>query len=351
MNVPIDGRALHPAVRPGVESGADPGADARADWLRRPERSNMFWLRVMTWISLRLGRGFGRLVLRLIAAYFLVFSPAARRVSRAYLRRALARPPTWLDCYRHFLSFASTIHDRVYLVNDRYDLFDVSVVGDDVMTEALARGKGVLLLGAHMGSFEVLRAIGRRHGGLRVVMVMFEENAQKINRTLAAINPKAQPDIIPLGRVDSMLAVRDRLAEGAVVGGFDADQDQPRHRAVAQLVDQHLLLARRRLRQECGEISGELCARDDQRAAGHCGEPDRNGNTLRAGHDAGALSARPVFWMFISERSPSACRISIDVTSPRLPPMRIVCTSCAMRGSLGVSVSIHCAASPSSDSP
>ena len=218
MNVPIDGRTLHPAGRPGADPGTEPGTDARADWLRRPERSNMFWLRVMTWISLGLGRGFGRLVLRLIAAYFLVFSPAARKASQAYLRRALARPPTLVDCYRHFLSFASTIHDRVYLVNDRFDLFDVSVVGEEVMTEALARGKGVLLLGAHMGSFEVLRAIGRRHGGLRVVMVMFEENALKINRTLAAINPKAQADIIPLGRVDSMLAVRDRLVEGAVVG-------------------------------------------------------------------------------------------------------------------------------------
>lgn len=218
MNVPIDGRALHPGTHSSAEAGTELGTDGRADWLRRPERSNMFWLHVMTWISLRLGRTIGRLVLQLIAAYFLVFSPAARNASRAYLRRALARPPTWLDCYRHFLSFASTIHDRVYLVNDRYDLFDVSVIGDDVMTEALAQGKGVLLLGAHMGSFEVLRAIGRRHGGLRVVMVMFEENALKINRTLAAINPKAQPDIIPLGRVDSMLAVRDRLAEGAVVG-------------------------------------------------------------------------------------------------------------------------------------
>ena len=198
--------------------GFDPGADTRADWLRRPERGNMFWLRVMTWISLRLGRAIGRGVLRLIAVYFLLFAPAARKASKDYLRRALPHPPTWLDCYRHFLSFASTIHDRVYLVNDRHDLFDVSLIGEDVIREAIADGQGVLLLGAHLGSFEVLRAIGRRQGGLRVAMVMYAENARKINRALAAINPKAQADIIPLGRVNSMLAVRDRLADGAMVG-------------------------------------------------------------------------------------------------------------------------------------
>ena len=190
----------------------------RAEWLRRPERSNMFWLRVMTWISLHLGRGIGRLVLRLIAVYFLLLTPGARRASKDYLRRALPHPPTWFDSYQHFLSFASTIHDRVYLLNDRFDLFDISIVGEQVIEQAIAEGQGVLLLGAHMGSFEVLRAIGRRHGGLRVAMVMHIDNARKINRALAAINPAEQPDIIPLGRVDSMLAVRDRLAEGGLVG-------------------------------------------------------------------------------------------------------------------------------------
>lgn len=200
------------------EQRFDGATDERAEWARRPERSNMFWLRVMTWISLTLGRGAGRLVLRLIACYFLLFAPSARNASREYLRRALRRRPTWLDCYRHFLSFASTIHDRVYLINDRHDLFDVTVVGEDVIKQSVAGGQGALLLGAHVGSFELLRAVGREHGGMRVAMVMYEENARKINRALAAINPNAQADIIALGHLDSMLAVRDRLAEGALVG-------------------------------------------------------------------------------------------------------------------------------------
>ena len=50
-------------------------------WAHTPERSNMLMLRVMTWISLRLGRRAARGVLHLIAAYFLLFSPASRRAS------------------------------------------------------------------------------------------------------------------------------------------------------------------------------------------------------------------------------------------------------------------------------
>jgi predicted LPLAT superfamily acyltransferase len=195
----------------------DPTA-SHTSWAHTPERSNMLMLRVMTWISLRLGRRAARGVLHLIAAYFLLFAPASRRASSDYLGRALGRPARWRDLYRHFFTFAATIHDRVYLVNRRFDLFDFEVHGEDMLHRLLADGKGLFLMGAHLGSFEVIRAIGRKHTDLRVAMLMHEDNAQKINAMLAAINPAAVQDIIGLGHIDSMLKVRERLDAGGVVG-------------------------------------------------------------------------------------------------------------------------------------
>jgi len=187
-------------------------------WAHTPERSNMLMLRIMTWISLRLGRRIARGVLHLIASYFVLFSPGSRRASRNYLQRALDRPVRWTDMYRHFFTFAATIHDRVYLVNRRFDLFDFEVHGEDTLHRLIADGNGVFLMGAHLGSFEVIRALGRKDTDLRVAMVMHEDNAQKINAMLAAINPEAVQDIIGLGHIDSMLQVRERLDEGCVVG-------------------------------------------------------------------------------------------------------------------------------------
>ena len=195
----------------------DPTASHTA-WAHTPERSNMLMLRVMTWVSLRMGRRAARGVLHLIAAYFLLFAPASRRASSRYLGRALGRPARWRDLYRHFFTFAATIHDRVYLVNRRFDLFDFEVHGEDTLHRLLADGKGLFLIGAHLGSFEVIRAIGRKHPDLRVAMLMHEDNAQKINAMLAAINPEAVQDIIGLGHIDSMLQVRERLDAGGVVG-------------------------------------------------------------------------------------------------------------------------------------
>jgi len=205
-----------------MKTGHNAAPPGSAEWKQQPERSNMFWLRVMTWISLKLGRPAARAVLYGIAAYFMVFAPTARHMSRSYLQRVLRLTPPaevgWRHLFRHFLSFASVIHDRVYLVNDRFDLFDIRVHNNELIDDIVASGQGVFLIGAHMGSFEVLRAIGRKQPGLRVAMVMYEENARKINAALSAINPAAQQDIVSLGHADSMLRVHELIEAGSVVG-------------------------------------------------------------------------------------------------------------------------------------
>jgi len=201
-----------------MNNTVDPAGTAEPDWKQRPERSNRAMLRTMTWITLSFGRRASRWVLAGISVYFLLFAPAARRASRDYLSRALGRAPRWRELFAHFHCFATTIHDRVFLLNNRFDLFTVEVHGEDLLIEVLAEGKGAFLMGAHMGSFELVRAVGRRQPGLRVGMVMYADNASKINAALAAINPDAQLDIVVLGRLDAMLQVRDRLDEGMILG-------------------------------------------------------------------------------------------------------------------------------------
>jgi predicted LPLAT superfamily acyltransferase len=189
-----------------------------AAWIGNRERGSLALLRVMAFLSIRLGRKLSRIPLFGIAAYFFLFGPRARRESRRYLRRALGREPRARDRFRHILYFATTIHDRVYLINEKYQAFRITIEGEALMREQAERGTGAFLMGAHMGSFEVIGSIGRRRPGLQVSMAMYEDNARKINSILAAINPKVRPDIIPLGHIDAMLKVAERLDRGAFVG-------------------------------------------------------------------------------------------------------------------------------------
>jgi predicted LPLAT superfamily acyltransferase len=187
------------------------------EWVDRPERSNMLALRVITWVALVLGRPAARLLLYPICLYFLVFSIRARSASSEYLSRVLGRKAGLADSFRHYHTFASILLDRVFLLNDQFSRFDVRVHGAEIIDEMVAGGKGCVLLGAHLGSFEIVRFAGRTRG-LKVSMVMYEENARKVGAVLEAINPDLQTEIIPLGRVDSILKVEAALARGEVVG-------------------------------------------------------------------------------------------------------------------------------------
>jgi predicted LPLAT superfamily acyltransferase len=191
--------------------------ERKAAWVEHRERGSPLLLRVMRFLSLRFGRRLSRVILYGIALYFFLFAPSARRASKSYLRLALGREPTVRDRFLHVLYFATTIHDRVYLINGQFEKFNISVEGEEPMRKYLG-GRGVMLLGAHMGSFEVMHSVGRRLGGLRITMAMYEDNARKISSILAAINPKMEPDIVSLGRVGAMIDIAGRLDQGGFVG-------------------------------------------------------------------------------------------------------------------------------------
>ena len=187
------------------------------EWMQQKERGNFFLLQLMRRISLVFGRRFSRIVVYGIALYFLLVAPAVRKASRNYLERALTRPVTWRHLYRHILAFASTIHDRFYLLNDQTDQFEIQVFGEDQIIELHRQNQGALLFGAHMGSFEVLLTHGRSHR-FNSCIAMYPDNARQLNRALAAINPEAVTGIVALGQANSMLTIHHKLETGALVG-------------------------------------------------------------------------------------------------------------------------------------
>jgi hypothetical protein len=167
----------------------------------------------MAWLSVAIGRKASRVLLPFGAVYFLVTGGEARRHTITFLERALGRRPTTVDAYRLLFAFSSILHDRIYLLRGRFDLFDIEVKGAELFD-----GEGALLMGGHVGSFEVLRACGRELGHRRVVMAMYEVNTRFMNAVLGAVSAQATQDILQLGRPQSMLELAARLQEGAFVG-------------------------------------------------------------------------------------------------------------------------------------
>jgi predicted LPLAT superfamily acyltransferase len=174
-------------------------------------------MRFVTWLALKWGRRGTRWLLYPISLYFLVFAPRARRASRTFLRRALEREAGVVDVLRNFHAFAATLHDRMYLLSGRFGELDIAIDGAPQLDAILALGRGCILLGSHLGSFEALRALGRLKR-YPINIVMYAGTTQRSSAVLNDLAPELNASVIPPGRPETMLRIKECLERGEIVG-------------------------------------------------------------------------------------------------------------------------------------
>jgi predicted LPLAT superfamily acyltransferase len=187
-------------------------------WLRYGERGSVFAYRLIGRIALLLGRPLTRWLLYPICLYYMAFNRATVRASRNYLGRLLGRAPRFAEVFRHHFTFAAVLLDRAYIYAGQTDRFDLRLHGSREYLDLMARGRGCLMLSAHIGSFDLVRTTGTRRD-LVVNMLMYEDNARNLATVIDSFHTAAVPRrIIPIGRVDSLIIAKERLDAGEVVG-------------------------------------------------------------------------------------------------------------------------------------
>lgn len=208
-------------------------------WGERPEGGNRFWLTLIRWTILHVGRGFALVCLVPTTLYFFLVRGPERRASREWLARVDAPRQGWWGVMIHIYTFAVTIVDRVLLLSGRGDELDVRAEGVEHVHDELDRGHGCMLLGSHLGSFEAIRVFSRsappQYRKLKVVMdqqqnslmtQMMEEISPGIRDTV--INARQPGPAIVLeaggvmedGGMVAMLADRTWASEAAIEVSF-----------------------------------------------------------------------------------------------------------------------------------
>ena len=187
-------------------------------WSKRPEGGGWFAIWLIRTIGLNLGRGVARLILYPITLYFFFRRSYERRVSYAFLERAFGRPASMWQVMRHIHRFAGTILDRMFLLGDRFKGFDVRVEGLEELTSRIQPGRGVLLLGAHVGSFEVLRVLAADEPDVRVCAVLDTQKTPALTELLHALNPAIARNVIDASRpsTEIVLALGEAVESGAL---------------------------------------------------------------------------------------------------------------------------------------
>ena len=151
-----------------------------------------------------------------VTLYFVITAGAARRTSYEYLKQIHGHPAHWWHVVRHFHCFAATILDRLYLLRGEFQRFDVRLNGKEIPHRRMESGKGCILLGSHLGSFEVLRALGVMQRNFPVKVLMDPTHNQNISRFLDALNPVIASTVIAPDRAETLLTVKESLDAGGI---------------------------------------------------------------------------------------------------------------------------------------
>jgi predicted LPLAT superfamily acyltransferase len=186
-----------------------------SSWKAKAERGSAWLIHLIAFLARAIGRRCCRVLLYPIVFYFVVTDATARRASREFLGAVHGRRGRWLDVFRHIYCFAATLLDRVYMASGDFDRFEVTVEGDDLVSDALASGKGCVLLGSHLGSFDLMSLKNKVLHDRPITLLMRLDERARVRR-IAGVDDD-QLSIIPLGRVDSYLRAYDVLARGGIV--------------------------------------------------------------------------------------------------------------------------------------
>jgi predicted LPLAT superfamily acyltransferase len=196
-------------------------------WSQIAERGSLWGMRFTAWAYRTVGRRPAEALIHLIVTYFFLTDRSGRRASLAYLRRVyatlegkrrLGRPPGLWQSFLHYRAFGLSIGDRLAIWLGRSDDLVFDIEAEEYLDHITESGRGAILVGAHLGSFDALRALAVRKKSA-VNVVMFTNHAQRINTLFRELSPEVDTRVISIraGSIDSVFEIRACIERGELV--------------------------------------------------------------------------------------------------------------------------------------
>jgi len=196
-------------------------------WAAIAESGSARALRLGGWLARRIGRRLSMALLWPAALYFYARNGHARRGSRQYLERVwasvegravLGSRPDGVMVLRHIYEFGAALYDRMLVWSGNIDAMTVEKDGVERFFELVRSGRGALLLGAHLGSIDMLWFLSKKYD-LVVNVVAFYGNAERINSFFQSLSPGSRLRVIDIdpGSVRAAFQIRACLERGEFV--------------------------------------------------------------------------------------------------------------------------------------
>jgi predicted LPLAT superfamily acyltransferase len=194
-------------------------------WSEIQERSLIWGMQLLFAVYRLCGRWLLQVFLYPVVLYYWLSNRAARQASRDYLRRINHIAPElglsdslWCN-YRHFISFANAIIDKLAAWAGALSFTEIDFSGREALLTDLQNGRGALLLACHLGNPEVCRVIASQDAGIRINVLVHTKHAEQFNRLLKRYNPASGLNLLQVTDINAATAMllAEKIEQGELV--------------------------------------------------------------------------------------------------------------------------------------
>lgn len=162
-------------------------------------RGGLLGYKIFIFLLKKSGLSAAYFLLRIVAAYYIVFAPTATSNSYKYFRKVhqYSRLRAIASVYKNFYLLGQTLIDKVAIIAGIETKFTYTFDGEEHLRNFSQANTGGILISAHLGNWEIAGFLLNRIGS-RINIVMFEAEHESIKKYLDKVMNNKQVNIIPI---------------------------------------------------------------------------------------------------------------------------------------------------------
>ena len=211
-------------------------------WAKKDEKGSLQGMKIMLACYKVLGKRGAYALLYPVILFFFISSKQARQESQRFLQRVWASqcskelPPTLLTTFKHLMNFGRAMVDRFGAWSNDMQHNELYIHNEDSVDRILSLKaqeegqpkRGCVFFTSHLGNVDVMRGLLQRYPNLKLTVLLFAENAVKINALMKELSGSSALNIISVAQITPATAMmlNDRIEAGECVA-IAVDRTQP----------------------------------------------------------------------------------------------------------------------------
>jgi predicted LPLAT superfamily acyltransferase len=188
-------------------------SNARTHWADLAERGAQWGPGTLAFVYRTVGRTACLAVMTPIILYFYITGGRQRRASLDYLARirrsqGQVKAPGHRQALCHFFTFGATTLDRFAAWTGQVRCSEIDQVDAPAFVQARQDPRGALIISAHIGNPDVLRAVGTRERHRLINVIVHTHHAEHFNRVMKRFAPDSAIRLIEASDIGIAMAMR-----------------------------------------------------------------------------------------------------------------------------------------------